>query len=86
VLTGLSIDIPDVVSRMFFFIACWLSLYPVMVLIVVVCVALCVAMAWFQKSKSKVEVISLSVYSAVMLFYFGLTLWCWLTGWRVADG
>ena len=86
VLTAFSIDIPDPLWRMFYSFAYLLSLYPVKVLIVVSCVALCVAVAWFQKSKSRFEAICLSVYSVVMLFYFGLTLWCWLTGWKVADG
>ena len=54
------------------------------VLVVLACLALCVATAWFQKSKPRFEVISLFVYSAVILLYIWLVLWFWLTGVRLA--
>jgi len=80
------IGIPDVVIRPLLFIAMWVSSRPVVVLIIVGCVTICVAIAWFQKSKSRFEVASLYVYTIVMLFCFGLTLWIWLTGWKMAVG
>jgi putative Ca2+/H+ antiporter (TMEM165/GDT1 family) len=62
----------------------WLTAWPVVVGPILGVVSASVVAAWFQRSKSRFEVIALGVYSVVMLLYIGNVAW-WHVNGQVLD-
>jgi len=53
----------------------WLSMYPLVGLPVLASVSVAVVAVWFQRAKTRLEIVLTSVYSIVMALYLGYELW-----------
>jgi hypothetical protein len=56
-----------------------LALYPVTALFVLTLVSASVVAAWFKKTKTTVEIVFISLYSVIIMFYILFAVWCLIT-------
>ena len=54
---------------------CWLAMSPIISLTLLCFVSTSVVMAWFQKGKTRFEIVFTGIYSVVVLLYFGCLVW-----------
>jgi len=71
---------PLVIDRALLHTVFWLLTSPVGTPLLLALVSISIIASWFQKAKSKFEIVAMVLYSAVMVFYIGYVVWFHTTG------